>query len=141
LDYGWAWCRGAGRNETTKSPESLKLEGNEQLQAMFHQSIPWLLFYVGIPVITKELIPAILGRMRVLDAIGPKLFPQLDINEELLENFVGFSTNVSWKSDAEFWKTVHAGVPRITKSTESLARKVIAGLVESRASCVLRQIA
>lgn len=110
LHFGWTWCFGADKQEDpdNKSPESLAL--NDAQQYFYWNCLPWLLFYVGIHCVTKETIPIIVSRMRVLDTFGPALIREQSwakkTPEEYLEAFIGFDTNVGWSSDAEFLNKV-----------------------------------
>jgi len=149
LNFGWAWCYGADANEAPKnrSPESLAL--NEAQVYFFGNCLPWLLFYVGVPSVTKETIPVIVYRMKIKDVVGHWL-----INEkswagqdplEYLQAFIGFTTNVGWKSDAEFFGGIRRELAEHKaaglKPLQRKAHEDIRALAKARAAHVAKKSA
>jgi len=149
LNFGWAWCYGADSHEDPKnrSPESLAL--NKAQTVFFANCLPWLLFYTGVPSVTKETIPVIVYRMRLKDSIGHWLIHKKSWAgrhpEEYLRAFIGFTTNVTWLSDAEFFrqlrKTLAEHKANGLKPLQRKAREDIRALTKARAHHVAKKSA
>jgi hypothetical protein len=99
-------------------PEEAYEKLSDEEKVFYHESLPWLLFAIGIPGITKSSIPHIVARY----PLNPVLTVHT-IRESQLEKYIGMSVNVAFKTNAEFLKGLGNSLPKGTRKDGDLIYK------------------